>query len=169
MIRRAGMHLRVVWDREAASRQPYREPVQLSFMLERLENRVAIIGEGGLTGLSIMELLQNLQPYYFLDLRTCPRFDFVGFSRKRAFSEFARIGVRYLCLSGDEASDEMTDRVQILVSKLQQDLAGPMVVIVDREEAVEHFSRALPLPKTGGKAKSGRTAWEFTVAGLRQG
>ena len=168
MNRSGWPQLRVVWDKGAKPRtnRKYQVPVQFSFPLDRNENRIAFIGDTILTGSLLMELLRTIQPHYLLDLRICPRFDILGYSRKRAFSDFERWGAKYFCLSPGDESAEMSDRVQTIITKISRDLTGPMIVLVEAEDTVEQLSRALPKPKVRGKAKTTKGEWEFTVAGI---
>lgn len=158
-------HLQLVWDKDAKFRnsRAYREPVQLSLRIGHYENLIAFIGEAALSGILFTDVLRILQPHYLLDLRTCPRFDFSGYSRKRAFSDFERWEAKYICLSADETSGGISDRVHTLITKLLRDskkLTGPLVVLVETAEAIDQVSQVIPDPNTSiGK-------WSITVDGL---
>lgn len=157
-------HLRIVWDQDAMLRnvRAYREPVQLSFQLGGNENLIAFIGESGLSGSLLSQRLRTLKPRYLLDLRTCPRFDLLGYSRKKAFSDFHCWGTEYFCLSTEEAKGEIADRARKLIAKLGQEkcLTGPLIVIIETEAAVDQVYGAMPKPKV----KSGE--WSITVEGV---
>lgn len=158
-------HLQIVWDKDAESRnfRAYREPVQLSLPIGHHENLIAFIGEAALSGILFTDVLRNIQPHYLLDLRTCPRFDFSGYSRKRAFSDFERWEAKYICLSADETSGGISDRAHALITKLRRDsknLTGPLVVLVETVEAIDQVSKVLPEPNTSiGE-------WTITVDGF---
>ncbi len=164
MNRSGRPHLRIVWDQDATLRsvRTYREPVQLSFQFGCTENLIAFIGERGLSGSLLSRLLRTLQPHYLLDLRTCPRFDVFGYSRKRAFSDLDYWGTKYFCLSTEEATGEIADRARTLVAKLGQEkyLTGPIIVLIETEAEIDQVSSAMPK----SKAKSGE--WSITVEGL---
>ncbi|MBC7907261.1 MAG: hypothetical protein H7Y60_11015 [Rhodospirillaceae bacterium] len=163
MTRKIPTHLRVVWNKDAAEKKVFarRNPVQLDLLIGREENQVAFVCEGVLTGTLMLELLQTLQPHYLLDLRSCPRLDLLGYSRKKAFSDFHRWGAKYYCLSSEEASAEIPEQVRMLTAKLEQDLRGPLLVIVDRDETIEQLSRFLTSRPTTRKAE-----WKFSVSGM---
>lgn len=165
MKKRGRPHLQIVWDKDAKFRNSriYRKPIQLSLPIGNHENLIAFIGEAALSGILFTDVLRTLQPHYLLDLRTCPRFDFSGYSRKRAFSDFARWEAKYICLSAEETSGGISDRVHALITKLRRDskkLSGPLVVLVETEEAIDQVSQVIPEPNTSiGK-------WSITVDGL---
>lgn len=165
MIRSDRSHLKIVWDKDTNSSlaQAYKEPSQLNLQLDHFENLIAFIGVSVLSGTHVNNLLRTLKPLYILDLRTCPRFDFSGYSRKRAFSDFDRWKTKYICLSTDESVGDASGRVHALIAKLQRDakaLTGPIVVFVETDEMVEEVSEAIPEPSTSS------ARWEVMVDGL---
>lgn len=165
MNMRVWPHLSVVWNRETHSAESSQlaEPLQLSLQLDQTENLIACIGQGHLSGSVLSELLRTLRPHYLLDLRTCPRFDMIGYSRKKAFADFERWGAKYFQLTSTENTGELADRFQALISKVTSDttqLRGPLVVVIETEDVVDQIVRAMP-KRTG---KEG--AWCVSVEGL---
>jgi hypothetical protein len=162
MKRTDAPHLRVVRD-ESACPATHREPIQLDLLLDRSESLVVFVGEPNLSGEVISRTLRTLRPNYVLDFRTCPRFDILGYSRKKAFTDFELCQAKYVTPSSEEASGDTSKRVAALLSKLStdsQNLVGPLLVLVETEEAVELVFHALPK----SKAKCG--AWTLAVEGL---
>lgn len=154
-------HLSVVWDRDANSIEtmPYQEPTQLSFQLDHNENLVLFVGETSLTGETLIDILYNLQPSFLLDLRACPRFDFPGYSRKRAFLDFDHFGTKYFDLDSDDILLE-TNLLHEKLHRTSTELTGPLVVFVEGTSDIDQFSKAIPTPGTpAGK-------WTFALTGL---
>lgn len=154
-------HLRVVWSREVELQRLAKAPQwQLNFPFGGGEkNLITFIIESTMSGTLMSRALRTIKPHYLLDLRTCPRFDVFGYSRQKAFNEFEHCGAKYVCLTTAEASKEITERVQALISKLnepQERFAGPLVVLVEDERVVDQVTHALPKSNT----KSG----EWTIA-----
>lgn len=147
-------------DQVASNTDEYCEPAQLTFQIEHDENLIAFIGEKGLSGILLTDVLQKLKPNYLLDLRKSPRFDLSGYSRKKAFSDFDRLKAKYICLSIDETVGEISERVQSLISKLdneQNKLTGPILILVESADAIDQVYQAMPEPNTGtGK-------WSITI------
>lgn len=153
------IHLRVVWNRDAERHiVPKVLHWQLNFPFGAHEkNLVTFIVETTMSGSLLSRTLRTIKPHYLLDLRSCPRFDVFGYSRQKAFYEFEHWGAKYVCLTTAEASKEIAERVHTLISKLnlsQDFFSGPLVVLVENEEAVNQVTHALPKPNT----KSGEWA-----------
>lgn len=170
MSRKTRSHLSVVWNKDTAKATARRKPIQLDLPIGRDEYRVAFVGEGDLTGSFMLATLQSLQPNYLIDLRTCPRLDLPGYSRQKAFADFDRWGARYFCLSSQDAAADLHERVARVFEMLEPQVRGPLLVIVDRDDAVDQFSerlmKVLAPPSNKKKAKSAQPIWKFSVTGL---
>lgn len=157
--------LKVAWSRSTSADdgRTVREPVQLSLQLGCADNLIACVGQERLSGSTLSSLLRTLRPSYLLDLRACPRFDLSdGYTRKKAFADLERWGAKYLFLTADETTGNLSERVRTLVNKLSKDasqVTGPLVVVVETEDAVEQISRALPRPAR-------QQPWQIRFEGL---
>jgi hypothetical protein len=152
MSRKKGPHLSVVWSTNIHS--PLRlgliEPKQLSLEFSEKERLITCIEDKQLSASKLISVLSSLKPYYLLDLRSCPRFDFLGYSRKKAFADFERWNTKYFCLTTQEAAQGVRERSQMIISKLRSKndhVTGPFVVLVETLDTVEEFRRALPPPE----------------------
>jgi hypothetical protein len=158
-------YLRIVWDRDNPATMPqreYREPVQLELLPS--DNLLLFSEDANLSADILLELLSNVKPHVILDFRSCPRFDFPGYSRRRAFYDFASWGVHYVVPATSTNIIGATSRVLDTLSKVgipDEKFVGPILVLVDSDKCIDAISSLMP--KVGGKD------WEVAIEKTNSG
>lgn len=148
--------LRIVWNKDASvmpvTRNAYRKPVQMDLGLDASVKSMRFVDESCLSGDVLVSLLEKLKPNFVFDLRSCPRFDFVGYSRRRAFTDFHYFGACYVAPSADFGLGDLAQRARDLCEKVSvshRELVGPILVLIDSEQSIDPIAHAMPKAKHG--------------------
>ncbi|MGB1016044.1 MAG: hypothetical protein ACPG4T_18055 [Nannocystaceae bacterium] len=106
------------------------------------------------TAESFESMLTRFRPTWVFDLRSVPWFDFIRFSRLKAFSSFKQVGASYRDLMGrfqiDEnhhtfiSSGELSRRLSDDFKHSSPALLGPVIFLLDDVEILQTARRVLP-------------------------
>lgn len=142
--------LKLVWDSESAIKAKQNKEshdlfVQMDMFSSRNENSIFIVYFSDIDGKSFSDALNDIHPEYIIDMRPNPRFDIPGYSRKKAFSEFHEIGIKYfdyveLLDGNDRDKSHILIAVKKLFEKIQK---GPFAIIFGNREQDELYEEQL--------------------------
>lgn len=121
----------------------------LSFQVDMFvggdDNTILVIYFADINREMFSDTIKNTHPVYILDMRLNPRFDIAGYSRKLAFSEFEKLGSRYMdhidLIEGSERSKgRLIEAAERVIKETKQ---GPVAIIFGKKEQDEVYEERL--------------------------
>lgn len=150
--------LQLVWDSVASSnlKSSGMPSIQMNLFTHSDERSILVIYFSDVDKSSFSNALKNSHPSHIIDMRSNPRFDIAGYSRKMAFTEFENIGAKYMDyieLQGTykKDKDELMDVIEReFFDKLE---GGSLAFIFGKKEQDATYEEELihKLPKTNHK------------------
>ncbi len=90
--------LQLVWDSVTSNdlKSSGAPSIQMNLFAHSDERSILVIYFSDVDKNSFSNALKNTHPTHIIDMRSNPRFDIAGYSRKMAFTEFDNIGAKYM-------------------------------------------------------------------------
>ena len=149
--------LQLVWDSVTNEHLKSGIPsIQMNLFTHSDERSILVIYFSDIDKVSFSNALRSTNPSYIIDMRSNPRFDITGYSRKRAFTEFENIGAKYmdyieLLGTYKKDKDQLIDVIEHeFFDKLD---GGSLAFILGKKEQDVTYEEELihKLPKTNHK------------------
>lgn len=147
-------------DKASDNNRKYNISHQVDMFTESNDNSILVIYFSDIDGKLFSDAINKAHPKCILDMRSNPRFNIAGYSRKIAFGEFDSLGSTYMdyveLLDGnDQSKDHLIEAAERVVKKIKQ---GPLVFIFGKKEHdgmyEEELMHKLPVSKE---------AWSLSV------
>jgi len=151
-------HLSLVWDKEKRRRcgeSTKRVPAQYDLGLDSFPNTITFVDKECLSQEVLHALLARVRPHLIFDLRMVPRFDFPGYSRKRAFMDFQQSDAFYLSSSGIAGERDFLPDLMKRLRAYHKKLVGPLLMIIDSEQQIDTVFQSVP--------RMGKKNWSISI------
>lgn len=154
--------MKLVWNSSARKRQLQNTTyIQTEFHYNHDKNSIILIHIDKIDWKSFELALFTIHPSFIIDMRTNPRFDNPGFTRKNVFSDIDKIGAKYIDIDellgiGTKDKDKYVDLIEH--NLFNNTKSGPFAFIFGDNDSDSSYEDELV-----NRVKKSNSTWKLSV------